>query len=131
FSLPVPMASTARATLDLPGDQADVRVSAGVVTRRTSSTGPNGRTTIDVTLRPGTATEVSWSMRDSAPVAAAREVRYLANVFSLVTIGDSDVRLASLVHVSVVSGEPRSIAVRIPSGYEVPGVSGGSIEASD
>src|SRR5258708_7752760 len=131
FSLPVPIASTAHATLDLPGDQADVRLSSGIVTRKTSTPGANGRTTVDVTLRPGTTTEVSWSMRDSAPVAAAREVRYLADVFSLVTIGDSDVRLASLVDVSVVSGEPRSIAVRIPSGYEVTGVSGSSIEASD
>ena len=125
FTLPVPLASTAHATLDLPGEQADVRVSAGVVTRRSSA---DGRTSVDVTLRPGTSTEVSWSMRDSAPVAAAREVRYLADVFSLVTIGDSDVRLASLIDVSVVSGEPRSIAVRVPPGYEVTGISGSSIE---
>lgn len=128
FSLPVPIASTAHATFDVPGDQADVRVSSGVVTRRTSA---SGRTTVDVTLRPGAATEVSWSMRDSAPVAAAREVRYLADVFSLVTIGDSDVRLAALADVSIVSGEPRSIAVRIPDGYEVTGVSGSTIESSE
>jgi hypothetical protein len=128
FTLPVPLASTAHATLDLPGEQADVRVSSGVVTRRMSA---DGRTTVDVTLRPGTATDVSWSMRDSAPVAAAREVRYLADVYSLVTIGESELRLASLVDVSVVSGELRSIAVRVPAGYEVTGVSGGTIETSE
>ena len=127
FTLPVPLASTARATLDLPGEQADVRVSAGVITRRASA---DGRTIVDVTLRPGAATDVSWSMRDSAPVAAAREVRYLADLFSLVTIGESDLRLASLVDVSVVSGELRSVAVRVPAGYEVTGVSGSSIESS-
>ena len=55
FTLPVPPAGTARATIDLPGDQADVRVSHGLVTRRSTA---NGRTTVDVTLRPGTATEV-------------------------------------------------------------------------
>jgi hypothetical protein len=70
-------------------------------------------------------------MRDSAPVAAAREVRYLADVLSLVTIGESDVRIASLVEISVVSGEPRSIGVRLPAGYEVTGVSGSTIERSD
>jgi len=128
FTLPVPLASTAHATLDLPGEQADVRVSAGVVTRRASA---DGRTTVDVTLRPGTPTDVSWSMRDSAPVAAAREVRYLADVFSLITISESDVRLASLVDVSVVSGDLRSIAVRLPAGYEVTGVSGSSIGSSE
>ncbi|HYM24720.1 MAG TPA: carboxypeptidase-like regulatory domain-containing protein [Vicinamibacterales bacterium] len=128
FLLPVPLASTARATLDVPGDQADVRVSNGVVTRRTSA---DGRTTVEVTLRPAATTEVSWSMRDSAPVVATRELRYLADVFSLVTIGDSDVRLATLVDVSILAGELRSIPVRIPDGYEVTGVSGSSIESSE
>ena len=128
FLLPVPLASTARATLDVPGDQADVRVSNGVDTRRTSA---DGRTTVEVTLRPAATTEVSWSMRDSAPVVATRELRYLADVFSLVTIGDSDVRLATLVDVSILAGELRSIPVSIPDGYEVTGVSGSSIESSE
>ncbi|HEV2984630.1 MAG TPA: carboxypeptidase-like regulatory domain-containing protein [Vicinamibacterales bacterium] len=128
FTLPVPPAGTARATIDLPGDQADVHVSAGLVTRRSTT---NGRTTVDVTLRPGTATEVWWSMRDSAPVAAAREVRTLADVMTLVTIGDSDVRMVALVDVTVVQGEPRAIEVRLPPGYEVTGISGSSLESSD
>ena len=92
---------SARATIDLPGDQADVHVSAGLITRRSAA---NGRTTVDVTLRPGTATDVWWSMRDSAPVAAAREVRTLADVMTLVTLDDSDVRMAALVDVTVVQG---------------------------
>src|SRR4051812_15472806 len=72
FTLPVPPAGTARAQIDVPGDQADVHLSAGLVTTRSTA---NGRTIIDVTLRPGSPTEVWWSMRDSAPAAAAREVR--------------------------------------------------------
>jgi len=128
FTLPVPIAGTAHATVDIPGDQADVHVSNGVVTRRASG---SGRTTVEVTLRPGAATDVWWSMRDSAPTAAAREVRYLADVFSLVTLGDSDARLASLVDVSIVSGEPRSLALRLPAGYELTGVSGSTLESSE
>src|SRR6266540_4015830 len=93
FTLPVPPAGTARATIDLPGDQADVRISAGLVTRRSTA---DGRTTVEVTLRPGTATEVWWSMRDSAPVAAVREVRTLAEVMTLITLDDSDVRMVAL-----------------------------------
>ena len=113
FTLPVPPAGTARATIDLPGDQADVHVSAGLVTRRSTA---NGRTTVDVTLRPGSATEVWWSMRDSAPVAAAREVRTLADVMTLVTLDDSDVRMVALVDVTVVQGEPRTHRVAAAGG---------------
>lgn len=128
FTLPVPPAGTARATIDLPGDQADVHISAGLVTGRSTA---NGRTTVDVTLRPGTATDVWWSMRDSAPIAAAREVRTLADVMTLVTLGDSDVRMVALIDVTVVSGEPRTIEVRLPPGYELTGISGSSLESSD
>jgi hypothetical protein len=127
FTLPVPSAGTARATVDLPGDQADVRFSAGLVTRRSTS---NGRTLVEVTLRPGAATEVSWSMRDSAPVAAARDVRMLADVFTLVTLGDSDVRMAALVDVTVAQGDPRTIDVKLPQGYELTGITGNSLESS-
>src|SRR6185369_5512431 len=81
FVLPVPPAGAAHATLDLPGDQADVHVSAGLVTGRSTA---NGRTMVDVTLRPGTAAQVWWSMRDSAPAAAARELRMLADVLTLI-----------------------------------------------
>ena len=126
--LPVPPTGTARATIDLPGDQADVRISAGLITKRSTA---NGRTTVDVTLRPGVATEVWWSMRDSAPIAAAREVRTLADVMTLVTLGDSDVRMVALIDVTVVQGEPRTIGVRLPSGYELTSISGSSLETSE
>jgi hypothetical protein len=128
FTLPVPPAGTARATIDLPGDQADVRLSAGLITKRSTA---NGRTTVEVTLRPGVATEGWWSMRDSAPVAAAREVRMLSGVMTLLTLDDSDVRMVALVDVTVVQGEPRTIEVRLPAGYELTGISGSSIESSD
>jgi hypothetical protein len=128
FVLPVPAAGTARATIDLPGEQADVRLSSGLVTRRSSA---GGRTIVEATLDPGSATEVWWSLRDSAPVAAAREARTTADVLTLVTIGDSDVRMVALVDVAVVQGEPRTIDVRLPAGYEVLGISGSSIETSE
>jgi hypothetical protein len=128
FVLPVPNAGTARATIDLPGDQADVHLSAGLVTRRSTT---SGRTIVEATLNPGSATDVWWSMRDSAPVAAAREVRTLADVMTLVTLGDSDVRMAALVDVTVVQGEARTLEVRLPAGFELTGVSGSSLESSD
>jgi hypothetical protein len=128
FVLPVPPSGTARATIDLPGDQADVHLYAGLVTRRTISA---GRTIVEATLDPGSSTEVWWSMRDSAPTAAAREVRTLADVMTLLTLGDSDVRMVALVDVTVVQGEPRTLEIRLPPGYELTSISGGSLAASD
>lgn len=128
FVLPVPPAGTARATFDVPTEQADVRLSAGLITARSTA---GGRTTIEATLDPGSSTEVSWSMRDSAPMAAAREVRTLADVMTLVTLGDSDVRMVTLVDVTVVQGEPRTMFVRLPAGYELTGISGSSLETSE
>jgi Carboxypeptidase regulatory-like domain len=126
--LPVPQSGTARATFDLPGEQADVRLSAGLVTRRSAA---NGRTIVEATLDPGSSTEVSWSMRDSAPAAASREVRALADLFTLITLGDSDVRMVTLIDVNVAQGELRTLPVKIPAGYELTGISGSSIETTE
>jgi hypothetical protein len=128
FALPVPEAGTTRATIDLPGEQADVHLSAGLITRRSVA---NGRTTVEATLIPGRGTEVWWSMRDSAPTVAARELRALADVLTLITIGDSDVRMAALVDVTVMQGELRTLGVRLPPGYELTGVTGNSLESSE
>jgi hypothetical protein len=128
FVLPVPPAGSATATLDIPGDQADVRVSSGLVLRRASA---NGRTLVDVTLDPGSATEVWWSTRDSVPSVAARDARILAEVKTLVTIGEPDVRLLTLMNITVVQGEPSQIVVDVPSGYEVTSVSGASVDRTE
>jgi hypothetical protein len=128
FVLPVPQSGTARATFDLPGDQADVRLSSGLVTRRTAT---DGRTIVEATLDPGSSVDVSWSMRDSAPTAAARELRTLSEVMTLVTLGDSDVRMVALLDVTVLQGELRTLGVRLPTGYELTGVSGSSLENSE
>jgi hypothetical protein len=128
FVLPVPQAGTARATIDVPGEQTDIRVSTGLVTNRSVVA---GRTLVEVTLDPGSSTEVWWSVRDSAPSAAAREVRALADVLTLVTLADSDVRMVALIDVTVVQGELRTLALQLPNGYELTGVSGSSLESSE
>jgi len=128
FVVPVPKSGTARATFDVPGDQADVRLSSGLVTRRSAA---DGRTIVEATLDPGSSVEVSWSMRDSAPTAAARELRTLSEVMTLVTLGDSDVRMVALIDLTVLQGELRTLGVRLPTGYELTGVSGSSLENSE
>src|SRR6185295_18993861 len=44
---------------------------------------------------------------------------------------DSDVRMASLIDVTVVQGDARSIEAHLPPGYEVTGISGSTLESSD
>jgi hypothetical protein len=127
FVLPIPTAAVAHATIDLPGDQADVHVTHGLVTSRIVV---NGRTVVDVTLDPRSSASVSWSMRDSVQASPARDVRASADVFTLVTVGDTDLRMGALVDVTVLQGELRTLAITLPSGFELAGVSGSSIAAS-
>jgi len=129
FILPVPPAGSVTATIDVPGDQTDVHLSTGLILRRTSTA---GRTAIEATLTPGAPTEVWWSTHDSAPAnGTARDVRLLADVKSIVTIGDADVRLVALVNATIVQGEPSQIALTIPAGYEVVSVSGASLDRTE
>lgn len=128
FLLPVPHAGSVRATFDLPGEVADVRLSNGLITRRTAA---NGRTMVDATLPGATTTQVSWSMRDSAPVAAARDLRTVADVMTLVTIGETDIRMVALVDVTALQGELRTVTLQLPSGFEVISVSSASLTTSD
>ena len=127
FSLPVPAAGSVSATLDLPGDPADVKVEPGLVTRRQTA---GGRTTLEVTMEPGRRTQVSWSVRETAGPSAAVPARTLADVKSLVTIGEADLRMVSIIDVTVVQGEPQAFEVRLPPGFEVASVTGASIETS-
>lgn len=130
FALPQPASASGTAIVDLPGDPADVQVQPGLVTRRQTAA---GRTVVEIALASNARTEVSWSVRDSAPPPQAQpaEARTLAEVKSLLTIGDGDVRMASLVDITVVRGEPRTFEVLIPAGYQVAAVSGGAIESSE
>ncbi len=66
FSLPVPDAGSATATIDVPGEQTDVHLSSGLILRRTSTAGAGGRTTVEATLVPGvtrSAMPISGSCR--------------------------------------------------------------------
>lgn len=128
FVLPVPPAGSATATFDVPGEQSDLRVSPGLVLRRTSA---NGRTLIEAALDPGSPTQVTWSARETGPTAPPRDARLLAEVKTLVSIGDADLRLVSLIDLTIVQGEPSAIDVRLPPGYELANATGGSLDRSE
>ncbi|HZV87711.1 MAG TPA: carboxypeptidase-like regulatory domain-containing protein [Candidatus Binatus sp.] len=128
FSLPVPSAGSVRLTLEVPGDHTNVKLSPGLITSRTSA---NGSTTIEATLVPGQPANIWWATREVVAPVVPREVRFLSNIKTLVSVSEADIRLAVLADINVIQGEPAQFEVEVPAGYEVTGTSGASVDSSD
>jgi Carboxypeptidase regulatory-like domain len=128
FSLPVPLASSARLALVVPGDHTNVRVSPGVITSRSSE---NGQTAIEATLAPGQVANIWWTTRETAAPAVPKEARFLSDVKTLVSVSEADIRIAALADVTVVQGEPSQFQFEVPAGFELTGATGASVESSE
>ena len=128
FNLPVPTAGSVRLMLAIPGDHTNIRLSPGLITGRTSDA---GRTVIEATLVPGQPVNVWWTTREIAAPTVPREVRFLSDVKTLVSVSEADLRLAVLSDITVVQGEPSQFEVEVPAGYEITGVTGASLESSE
>lgn len=128
MTVPVPSAGSARLTLVVPGDHTNVRINPGLITSRNSE---NGVTTIEATLVPGQPANLSWATREVVAPVVPREVRFLSNVKTLVSVSEADVRLAVLADVNVIQGEPAQFELAIPEGYEVTGTTGASVDTSE
>ena len=120
--LPVVAAGAVRATLDAPGEGSDLTVERALVTRRTPA---QGRLVVEATLSPGAApSRVSWSSREAPSAAPVRALRLLDDVKTLLTIGESELRLTALVDVSVLQGSTSSLALRVPAGFALTSFTG-------
>ena len=128
MSLPVPAAGSARLLLEVPGEHTNVRINPGLITSRSSQ---NGVTTIEATLVPGQHANLSWATREVVAPVVLREVRFLSNVKTLVSVSEADIRLVVLADISVIQGEPAQFEVAIPEGYEVTGTTGASVDTSE
>jgi len=128
FSLPVPSAGSVRLTLEVPGDHTNVKLSPGLITSRETA---NGNTTIEATLVPGQPANIWWATREVVAPVVPREVRFLSNIKTLVSVSEAEIRLAVLADINVVQGEPAQFQVEVPAGYEVTGASGASVDSSD
>jgi len=128
FSLPAPSAGSIRFALVVPGDHTNVRVSPGLITARSSA---NGQTSIEATLVPGVQANIWWTTREAAAPVVPKEVRFLSDVKTLVSVSEAEIRIAALADISVVQGEPAQFEIEIPVGYEVTGTTGASIESSE
>lgn len=128
FSLPVPAAGSVRLSLVIPGDHSNVRINPGLITGRSSE---NGQTKIEATLAPGQPANIWWTTREIAAPTVPKEVRFLSDVKTLVSVGESDLRIAALADVTVVQGEPAEFSLAIPAGYEVTGAAGATVETAE
>jgi hypothetical protein len=128
FSLPVPSAGNVRITLTVPGERTNVQLNHGIITHRASLA---GNTEIEATLVPGQTADVWWNTREVVAPAVPREVRFLSDVKSLISVTESDLQVAALVDLNVLQGEADQFSVPVPEGFEVTAVNGSSLESSE
>ncbi len=128
FALPVPSAGSVRLSLTVPGDRANVQLNHGVITHRAMV---NGNTEIEATLVPGQVASVWWATREVVAPTVPREIRFLSEVKSLVSVNETDLQIAALADITVVQGDAEQFSVTIPSGFEVTSVNGPTLESSE
>ncbi len=128
FNLPVPSAGSVRLSLVIPGDHTNVRINPGLITSRTSE---KGQTAIEATLIPGQPANVWWTTREVAAPTVPKEVRFLSDLKTLVSVSEADIKIATLADISVVQGDPSQFEVEIPQGYELTGATGSTLETSE
>jgi len=128
FTLPVPAAGSVQLAVVIPGDHTVANVSPGLITSRKSET---GHTAIEATLVPGQPTTIWWTTRETAAPAAPREVRFLADEKTLVSVSEAEMRVAVLADLAVVQGEPAQFEVQLPEGFEITGVTGATLDSTE
>src|SRR5215471_724498 len=128
FSLPAPAAGSVQLSLVIPADHTIATINPGLITGRKSE---NGRTTIEATLVPGQTANVSWATREFVAPTVPREVRFLSDTKTLVSVSEAEMRVAVLADVSVVQGEPSQFQVELPAGYELSGVTGATLDSTE
>ena len=125
--LPILTAGSIRATIDAPGEGSDVIVDRAVVTKRTPG---RGRLVVEAALAPGGGARVSWSSREAVAAAPARALRLLDDVKTLVTVGESDLRVTAIFDVTVLQGMTSSLTVRLPQGFTLSSFTGAPSEVA-
>src|SRR6266576_2738978 len=128
FVVPTPPASSSLLSLDLPGSHADIRIDPGLITSRTTE---NGHTIIEATLEPGKPARVWWTTREIAAPVAQREVRFLSDIKTVVSVGDSQLRVTALCDISVIQGEAAEFRMPLPPGFELTEVNGSTLDSNE
>ncbi len=128
FSLPAPNAGSVQLSLLIPGDHTVANLTPGIITSRKSE---NGHTAIEATLVPGQPANIWWTTREAVTPVVPREVRFLADAKTLISVSEAAMRVTVLADITVVQGDPAQFHVELPEGYEVTGVTGSTIESAE
>ncbi len=128
FSLPVPAAGSVQLAMVIPGDHTFANITPGLITSRKSE---NGHTSIEATLVPGQPANIWWATRETVTPTVPREVRFLSDAKTLISVSEAEMRVAVLADITVVQGEPSQFQVELPAGYEVTGVTGATLDSTE
>lgn len=128
FTLPVPLASSATLSLELPGSHANVRVEPGLVTNRNTV---NGNSIVEAALEPGKPARIWWSTREIAAPVAQRQVRFLSDVKTVVSVGESQMKVTALCDLTVIQGEAAEFKLPLPVGFDLTTASGNTLESHE
>jgi len=128
FSLPAPAAGSVQLSLVIPGDHTFANISPGIITSRKSE---NGHTAIEATLVPGQPANIWWTTRETVTPTVPREVRFLSDAKTLISVSEAEMRVAVLADITVVQGEPSQFHIDLPEGYEVTGVTGATLDSTE
>jgi hypothetical protein len=128
FSLPAPAAGSVQLALVIPGDHTLANISPGIITSRSSE---NGHTAIEATLVPGQSATIWWATREAVAPIVPREVRFLSDAKTLISVSEAEMRVAVLADITVVQGEPSQFHMDVPEGFEVTGVTGATLDSAE
>jgi hypothetical protein len=128
FSLPAPAAGSVQLAMVIPGDHTFANINPGIITSRKSE---NGHTTIEATLVPGQPATIWWATREAVTPTVPREVRFLSDAKTLISVSEAEMRVAVLADITVVQGEPSQFQLDLPAGYEVTGVTGATLDPTE
>ena len=128
FSLPAPAAGSVQLALVIPGDHTYANIHPGIITSRKSE---NGHTAIEATLVPGQPANIWWATREAVTPTVPREVRFLSDTKSLISVSEAEMRVAVLADITVVQGEPSQFQVEVPKGFEVTGATGATLDSTE
>jgi hypothetical protein len=128
FTLPAPAAGSVQLALVIPGDHTFANINPGIITSRKSE---NGHTAIEATMVPGQPANIWWATREAVAPTVPREMRFLSDAKTLVSVSEAEMRLAILADITIVQGEPSQFQVELPTGYEVTGVTGATLDATE
>src|ERR1700676_684968 len=125
---PVRAAGSVQLFMTIPGDHTFANLSPGIITSRKSE---NGHTAIEATLVPGQPATLWWATRETVTPTVPREVRFLSDAKTLISVNEAEMRIAVLADITVVQGEPSQFQVELPPGYEVTGVTGATLDSTE